>query len=526
MFISEMKVFQKLIKNKSYLILTFIIAFAIFLRFYNISFVPPSPSLDEVSIGYNAYSILKTNVDEFGTHFPILLRAYDDWRPALYVYLVIPFVKFLGLNVFSVRLPAVILSVITVIATYFLVKQLLTKRIALVTSFLLAISPWNIYISRLGHEANAGLTFLVLGVLFFIKAIKGKFLLIYLSFVFFAFSFMSYQSEKFFVPLLVLGLIFIYREKILKNKKYFLLASILALLLITPFIKATFEPNALIRFKATNVFESNRKVIGIQLAMKGYISHFNPTWLFSNPSSDRHKVPGLGLFYIWEAPFLLFGLGLLFFGKFEAKIKPILLLWLFLSPLPAAITTDAPHAVRIYQALPVPQIFISLGIVASLDFSRKYRRRFYIFSLLVFLVIAILSMVYFYKQYFNIFPKKQSSSFQYALSKVISFVLANQDNYKKIIFSNEKNLYQSYMFFLFFSFYDPFLYQKQGGTKSGGFAESHSFGKYTFRRINWNKETEKGLYIGNISDFPIDIGTKKTIVNLDGLDAIKIVEKN
>src|SRR3989338_6504816 len=110
---------------KKFSIFAGIIFLAVFLRLYNLSNVPPSVSLDEVSIGYNAFSILKTGADEYGVNFPLLLRAYDNWRPALYVYLVIPFVKIFGLNVVSVRLPSVILSVLTVVATYFLVKELL-----------------------------------------------------------------------------------------------------------------------------------------------------------------------------------------------------------------------------------------------------------------------------------------------------------------------------------------------------------------------------------------------------------------
>src|SRR3990167_8737038 len=96
-------------KKFSWLFLLIIVV-GVFLRFYQLVSVPPHPSLDEVSIGYNAYSILKTGGDEYGTKFPILLRAYDDWRPALYVYLVIPFVALFDLTVLSVRLPSVILS--------------------------------------------------------------------------------------------------------------------------------------------------------------------------------------------------------------------------------------------------------------------------------------------------------------------------------------------------------------------------------------------------------------------------------
>ena len=76
--------------------------------------MPPSPSLDEVSIGYNAYSILTTGKDEYGYRLPLLLRAYDDWRPSMYVYIVIPFVKFMGLSSLAVRFPSIILSLFAV----------------------------------------------------------------------------------------------------------------------------------------------------------------------------------------------------------------------------------------------------------------------------------------------------------------------------------------------------------------------------------------------------------------------------
>src|SRR3990170_6255987 len=166
-----------LIFNFKFLILTGIVFIAIFFRFFLLGNVPPSASLDEASVGWNAYSILKTGGDEYGSKFPLLLRAYDDWRPALYAYTVIPFVQIFDLNVVSVRLPSVILSVLTVVGVYFLVRKLFGQEvksitanagsrcggtiqnskveiIALFSTFLLAISPWHIYISRLGHEAN------------------------------------------------------------------------------------------------------------------------------------------------------------------------------------------------------------------------------------------------------------------------------------------------------------------------------------------------------------------------------------
>ena len=204
----------------SNLVLGLIILIAIFFRFYNLSNVPPQPTVDEVSIGYNAYSILKTGADEYGTKFPILLRAYDDWRPALYVYLVVPFIALFDLTVLSVRLPSVILSTLSIIAVYFLLRELFRSKekshfsfqdpassVPLLTSLLLAISPWHIYISRLGHEVNASYAFFIFGLLFFFRFINKEKWNLYLSALFFALSFNSYQSTKLVVPLILLALV-------------------------------------------------------------------------------------------------------------------------------------------------------------------------------------------------------------------------------------------------------------------------------------------------------------------------------
>ena len=111
-------------KKDLFFILLGIVLISSFLRLYHLQSVPPQPTVDEVSIGWNAYSILKTGADEYGNKFPVLLRAYDDWRPALYTYMVVPFVSIFGLDVFAVRLPSVILSILTIFAVYFLVKEL------------------------------------------------------------------------------------------------------------------------------------------------------------------------------------------------------------------------------------------------------------------------------------------------------------------------------------------------------------------------------------------------------------------
>ena len=55
--------------------------------------------------GYEAYSILNYGIDRNGNVLPVFLVSWGSGQNALYTYILIPFIKLLGLSSFSVRLP-------------------------------------------------------------------------------------------------------------------------------------------------------------------------------------------------------------------------------------------------------------------------------------------------------------------------------------------------------------------------------------------------------------------------------------
>ncbi len=536
-------------------ILVAILLLAAFFRLYRSSTVPPTPSLDEVSIGYNAYSILQTGKDEYDTPFPLLLRAYDDWRPALYVYLVIPFIKFIGLSALAVRLPSVILSILTVFITYFLVKELLKKskftiQYSLFTCLLLALSPWHIYVSRLGHEVNVGLFANVAGAYFFLVAIERKTIRsLIMSTVFFVLALYSYQSQKIIVPVVILGLGILYSRQLWEMKKGVAVAAIIFTVFLTPLVQQSLTQGALVRFQATSAFTldnpemqksqgdfirakisndivgqiiSHRWVTGTKIFWANYISHFDPRWLFFGSERENHKVPRIGLLYWWELPLVILGL-IKLLSRQGSYAKSFIILWLLISPLPAAITTQAPHAMRDISVLPYWQIIGAIGAMSLWTIMKQYR----VFVSIGAVIIFAVSVWYFTRQYYDVFPQTQSDSFQHALTQAVLYAGREKHIYGKIIFSNQNNLYQSYMFYLFHSGYDPRRYLANGGTKSGGFAEPHAFDTFEFRPIDWSKDSKltNTLIIGNVNDFPAGAPILKQFAYLDntvGIVAIKL----
>lgn len=548
-----------LLKNKN-LLLGIIILIAVFLRVWNLDQVPPSVSMDEASIGWNAYSVLKTGGDEFG-EFPLISqRGYDDWRRSTYLLLTIPFIQLFDLNPVSIRMPSVILPVLTVLTTYFIVLHLFKKKTefsqltALVSAFILAISPWHVYISRLGHESNACLSFLVFAIFFFLIGLKKNVYLVP-SMIFFVLSMISYYSGQVFVPLFGIMLLIVYRKEIfniLRKVRLIQISAIIFVIVLIPILSNIFSPSSLTRFEGTSTFSpsahelkynqmilnrnkaeregniiaeilNNRRLYPVYVWIDGYTTHFNPSWLFQNNSSGAHKVPNLGLMYIWELPFILLGfVVLLMSSEIGRKEKILFASWFLLGVLPASIATQAPHAMRAYNMIPTWQLLSALGITY---FFFKYAR-LRIVGIPIIGILISLGIVSLYNNYFNVFPHDQSKSFHYALGQALPFVSTIDSEYSKVVFSNEDNLYQSYMVFLYYNKYDPSLYQKQGGTISGGYAENHAFGKYEFRPIEWdNEKGENILYVVNPDDIPYN--TKKLYEGKykDGSVGVIVLEK-
>ena len=202
------------------LLLGCIVVLAAFLRLYSINTVPVSLYWDEAAITYNAYSIAMTGKDEFGSSLPLLFQSFNDYKMPGNIYLTAFMVNVFGLNEFSARAASAFLGIATVLVTFFLVKTLLSQsrmaeKIALLTSFMLAISPWHVQFSRTGFEANSGVFFIVLGSWLFLRSISFKHSLSFIvASISFALSFSFYRRIFLFVPFLMVILFSLYGKKV------------------------------------------------------------------------------------------------------------------------------------------------------------------------------------------------------------------------------------------------------------------------------------------------------------------------
>src|SRR3989338_1471424 len=206
------------------ILLACIFFLAAFLPFGHLGQTPPSLDWDETAHGYNAYSILKTGKDEYGYKSPLSFRSFDDYKPPIYTYLVVPSVAVFGLTDFAIRFPSATLGVLAVLFTYLMVYELFkNKVIALLSALFLAISPWHLQFSRVAFETNSATFWSVLATWAFLRGIASgelkRTLWLSLSAIAFGANLFIYHNARVFIPIFSIILFLLFKDKLLQNLK-------------------------------------------------------------------------------------------------------------------------------------------------------------------------------------------------------------------------------------------------------------------------------------------------------------------
>ena len=214
-----------------------ILAVGIFARVYKFGSLPGGINQDEAYAGYEAYSLLHYGKDSFGYSFPVYFISWGSGMNVLESYLMIPFIAMFGLETWVIRLPQLIMAVITLVAVYLLMKRLFNEKAGLISMFILAVVPWHIMLSRWGLESNLAPAFLVLGLLFFIKGMDKQVFYI-VSAIMYGLSLYAYATIWPFVPVIILLEIIYaaYKKKAGINKYTIISCIVLAVMALPLFL--------------------------------------------------------------------------------------------------------------------------------------------------------------------------------------------------------------------------------------------------------------------------------------------------
>lgn len=163
------KLNQWIYQNYSKILLV-ILVLGILVRLMGIGEVPKGIHIDEAGMAYDAYSISEYGTDRYGNQFPLYLENFGQGQSVMCMYLISPFIKLFGLNLYSIRIPIAMVSILAMILAYLLVKEKKEKKTALLFLFLLAICPWHIMQARWALDCNLLSSFMIFSTYAILKA--------------------------------------------------------------------------------------------------------------------------------------------------------------------------------------------------------------------------------------------------------------------------------------------------------------------------------------------------------------------
>jgi len=499
--------------HKVVVILIIVMSFA--LRFYGLGDYP-ALNADEAAIGYNAYSLLETGRDEHGNIWPIHFQSFNDYKPGLFFYLVIPFVKLIGLNEWAVRIPGATAGVLGVLVIYLLVKELFKdEKHALAAALVLAVNPWHIHFSRGGWEVNVATLFISAGVWSFLKGKRDK-KYFPMSVFLFAASLYTYHAARVVVPILGLGLVFYCRDEIRKAAAGTVIGAVLLGLALTvplavdlskgevasrasgvglfadtgPISRVNEQRGEHDNFGGAVAITLHNKVANYSLAfVSNWIGHFNGEFLFlSGDEIQRNRVPETGQLHMVDFIFMAIAL----FGLVKSRRREwgLVGFWLLVAPMASALTFQSPHALRAHNMVVPLAIVVSYGLTLVFVRIRKIeQRRLRVVWVLMLVGVGTWSLVRYQRMYWLHMAKEYPFSSQYGVKELVSYIEREGNKYERIIVTDKYD--QPYILFLFYSRYPPELFQKEhvlSERDKYGFSTVREFDKYRFRGINYDED--------------------------------------
>ena len=347
---------------------------AIALRAYDLTHNPPELFEDELAGAASAWSIVTTGHDVGRTVLPFLATRLELKQP-LSGFSTVPFQWLLGHDTLAVRLPAVLFGSATVLLTAWLARCLGRSRLEqLMAAVLMAILPWAVHLGRVGWEPASALPFTIGGAgLLWTGLELGRPARVVVAAIVLAVGAYTYQPALAINVLLAAWALIAHGPHMGRRELTGIsVGAFAALLVLVPYGLAARDPLFFQRAATISTFAHGFNAEDIGLAWTNYWAQWNPRWLFLEGTANLRNEPDMGVVFPWVAPFLALGALRLLLRRAAGDV--LLLGWLLLGPVPAALTNDGvPHFLRGVAALPPLVVTSSVGLTCAWQLAGRLR---------------------------------------------------------------------------------------------------------------------------------------------------------
>ena len=353
-----MQKIRRLISSNCFRLLA-IVVLAAMLRLYALDRLPPGLYHDEAYNGLDALNVLR------GQH-PIFFEA-NNGREPWFIYLVALSVSFLGRSPLAIRLVAALLGILTVPATYWMVRELLGRREALLAALVTATTFWHLNLSRVGFRAVSLPLFTALWLGFLARGLRrqrrGDWVL---TGGFLGLSFYTYLAAR-FAPLILLGLVVYWlarRQPI--PWRGLLLLGICACLVASPLLIYALRHLDTFLGRSAQVSILNPDINGGNLAGTLLRQVVRTLGMFNwhGDFIPRHNLPYRPVFDAAMGLLFLLGLAISLSRALRQQEYALLLVSWAVMLVPTILAEGAPHFLRAVGVLPVLFVFPAVGCAA------------------------------------------------------------------------------------------------------------------------------------------------------------------
>lgn len=428
-------------------VLVGIILIAAFLRVYRLDYLELFG--DEIDAGYQSYSLLISGRDYKGHLLPSYIQSFSEWRAPGLMYAMVPFIKIFGLNEWGVRLCPAFFGIVSILAFYFLLKELgVEKKVLLWSTFLLAILPWHIQYSRAAYELTLMSSMLILGCLYWIKALSSKKrIYILISGFFWVCALYTYNTANLYVPLLVLISVMIYGWQWKKIGRLFLIGLVLCL----PLIKNIIWGSAASRFNLFSVWNSqeissqvislrnlsssgfdkffyNKYFLSVRKIIFNYSNAFGSDFLFNQGDvTFRQSLHRVGNLFWINGVMIILGIFVTIKNwKSLSRADKLMFYWLLIAPIPSSLTIDGyNHASRLFLLI-FPLVYWS-----AKGFSLIKGKWWYLAGMILFF-----EFVYFQYYYWQNYKMESWRWWHSGYKELMLTIEREKSNYLRVLIDN------------------------------------------------------------------------------------------
>jgi 4-amino-4-deoxy-L-arabinose transferase-like glycosyltransferase len=388
-------------KLKIFLLLIVILGFA--LRIWQVDKIPAILNRDEAALAYNALLLKETGKDEWARTWPLALESFGDYKLPGYPVLLIGSFSLFGYNDIAVKLPSVVAGTVLIVLTYLFARDVLKleEKYSVLAALFISIQPVFFFYSRIAFEANVALTLVIAALYFLFKSTTQRKRFDIVGILFFFGAVLTYNTPLLLLPFFILLLVWWRGWK--QSKKWIL--PVIGLVLVAAFgffslFSLAKQKSGITIFSDETVWKQSvdyrlqfhgplQKILGNkavffgQIIANNYLKTFLPHFVVMHGGTHPwHTLPGFGhlswTVYVLGIIGIILSIGGLFsyarnYGRYKVRLAfaksakqkkkitqelystslptslhhlVLLVFCLVITPLPAAVTVDAPHATR------------------------------------------------------------------------------------------------------------------------------------------------------------------------------------